>query len=96
MANKKAKKALKATASTHERVDQVDTEEELLFNWTNYKFILIGIAFMVLGFILMAGGHMPSKDVWDDSLIYSFRRTVLAPILILIGLGIEAYAIFKK
>jgi hypothetical protein len=28
--------------------------------------------------------------------VYSFRRITLAPIIILIGLGIEVYAIFKK
>jgi hypothetical protein len=39
---------------------------------------------------------MPSPDVWDDSIIYSFRRTVLAPIVIIIGLVVEIFAIFKK
>ncbi|MFK7931942.1 MAG: DUF3098 domain-containing protein [Saprospiraceae bacterium] len=29
-------------------------------------------------------------------MIYSFRRTVLAPFVILAGLVVEIYAIFKK
>jgi len=39
---------------------------------------------------------MPSPDVWEPQRIYSFRRTVLAPIFILAGLGTEIYAIFKR
>lgn len=41
-------------------------------------------------------GSMPSPDVWDESLIYSFRRITLAPIVILIGLFISGMAIFVK
>jgi hypothetical protein len=44
----------------------------------------------------MSGGAMPSPDVWDESIIYSPMRIVVAPILILIGLGVEVYAIFVK
>jgi len=69
--------------------------EALVFDKENYKWILIGLGFIVLGMALMSGGAMPSPDVWDDGLIYSFRRVTLAPIVILIGLGIEVYAIFK-
>jgi len=34
--------------------------------------------------------------VFDADSLYSFRRITLAPILILVGLGIEGYAIMKK
>jgi hypothetical protein len=44
----------------------------------------------------MSGGHMPSPDVWDESLIYSTRRTLLAPVLILAGLSLQIVAIFTK
>lgn len=69
--------------------------EPLIFGKDNYKWVLIGLGVIFLGFALMSGGSMPSPDVWDDSLIYSFRRITLAPIVIMIGLGIEVYAIFK-
>ena len=39
---------------------------------------------------------MPSPDVWDENLIYSPRRIILAPALILLGLIVEIIAIFKK
>ena len=69
--------------------------EEMMFNRDNYIFMLAGIGLILLGLALMSGGKMPSPDVWDESIIYSFRRTVLAPFVILAGLGLEVYAIFK-
>lgn len=71
-------------------------QEALLFGRQNYIFMGVGIALIFLGLLLMSGGHMPSDEVWDDDLIYSFRRTVLAPVVILAGLGVEIYAIFKR
>jgi Protein of unknown function (DUF3098) len=70
--------------------------DTLVFGRENYKWMLIGIAIMAVGFICMSGGAMPSPDVWDESIIYSPMRIVVAPILILIGLGVEVYAIFVK
>lgn len=69
---------------------------DLLFGKNNYKFILIGVGLIFLGMILMTGGHMPSPEVWDESLIYSPRRITLAPFLILVGLVINVYAVFVK
>lgn len=69
---------------------------DLLFGKKNYKFILIGIGLIFLGLALMAGGHMPSPDVWDETLIYSPMRITVAPILILTGLLVNVYAIFVK
>lgn len=68
---------------------------QMLFGRENYKWVFIGIGLILLGMILMMGGAMPSPDVWDDSLIYSHRRITLAPIVILAGLGLQVYAIFK-
>ncbi len=71
-------------------------ETEFLFDKSNYKWMLIGIAFILLGLILMAGGKSPDPHKFNYEEIYSFRRITLAPILILIGLGVEVYAIIKK
>ena len=70
--------------------------DTLVFGRENYKWMLIGIAVMAVGFVLMSGGKMPSPDVWDESIIYSPMRIAVAPIVILAGLVIEVYAIFKK
>ncbi|HNG07373.1 MAG TPA: DUF3098 domain-containing protein [Saprospiraceae bacterium] len=48
-----------------------------------------------IGMLLMTGGSMPNPDTWDPNIIYSARRTVLAPIFILGGLVLQIYAIFK-
>lgn len=69
---------------------------EFVFGKATAVWMGIGIALMLLGMALMAGGQMPSPDVWEPELIYSFRRITLAPIVILTGLGVITYAIFKK
>lgn len=67
-----------------------------LFHKQNYILILAGLGLILLGLLLMAGGHMPDNNTWDEGVIYSTRRTLLAPIVILAGIGVEIYAIFKK
>ena len=67
-------------------------EPEFIFHQKNYKYMLIGIAFIVLGFILMAGGGSDDPNVFNPE-IYNWRRIRLAPALILIGFAIEVYAI---
>ncbi|MEL7121918.1 MAG: DUF3098 domain-containing protein [Bacteroidota bacterium] len=70
--------------------------QEMVFNNQNFLYMGVGILLIIIGFVLMSGGQMPSPDVWDENIIYGFRRTVLAPIFILAGLVVEIYAIFKK
>lgn len=65
---------------------------EFIFHRKNYTFMFIGIAFIVLGFILMVGGGSDDPNVFNPE-IYSWRRIRLAPALILIGFAIEVYAI---
>ncbi|MBR9855066.1 MAG: DUF3098 domain-containing protein [Algicola sp.] len=66
--------------------------KEFVFQKKNYLFLFIGIAFIALGFILMSGGGSDHPEVFNPE-IYNFRRIRLAPTLILIGLGIQVYAI---
>ena len=68
---------------------------EFIFGKKNYKFMLIGIGFIVLGFILMSGGGSDDPNVFNPE-IYNWRRIRLAPALVLIGFGIEVYAILLK
>lgn len=69
---------------------------EMLYQKRHLQIILLGIVIMLLGYAAMSGGSMPDSNTWDDDLIYGFRRTVLAPVLILAGLGIQIYAVFKR
>jgi hypothetical protein len=68
------------------------SKQEFIFQKKNYTFMFIGLALIALGFILMSGGGSDDPNVFSDD-IYNFRRIRLAPTLILIGLGIEIYAI---
>ena len=72
-----------------------ENNSEFLFGKKNYTIMLIGIAFIALGFILMAGGGSDNPAIFNEE-IYNFRRIRLAPTLVLIGLGIEIYAILVK
>jgi hypothetical protein len=68
------------------------SKQEFIFQKKNYMFMFIGLAFIAIGFILMSGGGSDDPNVFNDD-IYNFRRIRLAPTLVLIGLGIEVYAI---
>jgi hypothetical protein len=67
-----------------------------LFGKENYRWMLIGLAAVLLGLLLMIGGKSIDPNVFDPSQVYSFRRITLAPILILAGLALEIVGIFKK
>ncbi|WP_179375270.1 DUF3098 domain-containing protein [Winogradskyella wichelsiae] len=69
-----------------------DSKSEFIFGKKNYKFLFIGLACIVIGFVLMSGGGSDDPNVFDES-IYSWRRIRLAPTLVLIGFGIQVYAI---
>lgn len=66
--------------------------QEFIFQKKNYLFMFVGLALISLGFILMSGGGSDDPNVFNPE-IYNFRRIRLAPTLVLIGLGIEVYAI---
>jgi hypothetical protein len=59
---------------------------KLIFEKSNYRWFIISIAVVILGFVLMAG----TTD------IYSNTKIVVAPIVVLTGFGIGFYAILKK
>lgn len=68
------------------------SKSEFIFGKKNYKWLFIGLAFIAIGFILMSGGGSDDPNVYDPS-IFSWRRIRLAPTLVLIGFGIQVYAI---
>ncbi len=90
------KKSTPAAASRARRSESTRSDEPLLYGRTHYYIMGAGILLIALGLILMSGGSMPDPEIWDESVIYSARRTILAPIVILAGLGLEIYAIFKR
>ena len=68
-----------------------------IFNKDNYKWMLIGLVVIAVGMFLLSGG-VSNKDpkVFDKDAVYSTTRITIAPLLILAGLVIEIFAIFRK
>ena len=53
-----------------------------------------GLLLMVLGYVLMTGGGSDDPQVFNEAM-FDFRRLVLAPVVILAGIGLEIFAIMK-
>jgi hypothetical protein len=68
---------------------------EFIFQRKNYIWMFAGIGCIALGYILMAGGGSDDPNVFSEE-IYSFRRIRVAPTLVLIGLGLQVYAILAN
>lgn len=72
-----------------------EQKPEFLFDRDNYKWLLIGIAVIAVGFILMSGGGSDDPKVFNDA-VFNFQRIRLAPTVVLIGFGITIYSILKN
>jgi len=65
------------------------------FGKINYILMLTGVGLIILGFILMTGGGSKDPNVFNEEM-FNFRRLTLAPILVLLGFGVEIVAIMKR
>ena len=73
----------------------MNKKNKLLFGKRNYRFMILGLFFIAIGFILMSGGGSDDPNIFNEE-IYSFRRIRLAPMLVVTGFIIEVYAILTK
>ena len=67
-------------------------EKEFLFGKRAYRIMGIGIALIVLGFVLMTGGGSDDPNVFNPGM-YSPLRIRLAPTLVLAGFAALVVAI---
>jgi hypothetical protein len=67
-----------------------------LFDKQNMWLMLLGVGVIAIGMLLMVGGRSKDPNTFNYDEVYSTLRVSVAPVLIIIGLGIEIYAIFKK
>ena len=72
-----------------------DEQNVMPFGKQNYIIVLIGIALLVLGFILMLGGGSNDPEKKKKKM-FDFRHITLSTILILAGFVVEIVAIFWK
>jgi hypothetical protein len=68
----------------------------LSFSAKNYKLLLIGLGINILGFLLMIGGATDDPAKFDASELFSKTRITIAPMLIVLGYIVIAFAIMKK
>jgi hypothetical protein len=73
-----------------------ETKSFPIFEKENYLWMLGGIVIMAIGLILMVGGKSSDPNQFHPEQVYSNTRITVAPILILAGLVIEIFAIFRK
>lgn len=69
--------------------------ERMPFTKKNYIMMLVGVAVIILGFVLMSGGGDHTATYFDGS-IFSHRRITLAPIVVILGFIVVGVAIMKR
>jgi hypothetical protein len=68
-----------------------------IFTKDNYIWMAVGAVVIAIGMFLLSGGRSSTDPtVFDAEAVYSPTRITVAPILILAGLVIEIFAIFRN
>ena len=67
-------------------------KKEFIFSKRNYRFLLLSLAVIALGFIIMVGGGSEDPNVFNPE-IFNFQRIRLAPTIVLMGFGLAIYSI---
>ena len=69
-------------------------KKNFAFDKTNFIVLAIGMASVVIGFLLMVGPN--STDTAFEPDIFSVRRTKVAPVICLFGFVSMIYAVVRK
>ncbi|MDR2085122.1 MAG: DUF3098 domain-containing protein [Bacteroidales bacterium] len=85
---------MKKPKETKKEITQ-EPEKKVIFQKMNYILFFVGLAVIILGFLLMIGGGSDNPDVFNEKM-FGFQRLTLAPILLILGFAIEFFAIFYK
>jgi hypothetical protein len=70
-------------------------EKDFAISKENYKFLIIGFAIIVVGFLLMIGGSSKDPNVFNDEM-FSAQRIIIAPVVVIFGFAFEIWAIMRK
>jgi hypothetical protein len=73
-----------------------ETRSFPIFEKENYLWMLGGIVIMAIGLLLMVGGKSDDPNQFHPDQVYSTTRITVAPILIIAGLVVECFALFRK
>ncbi len=69
-------------------------KRDLAFDKVNYILLAIGMAIVIIGFLLMSGSG--SSETAYDPDIFSARRIKVAPVVCLIGFVSMIYAVVRR
>ena len=70
------------------------SKEKFAFDKTNFILLAVGMAAVVVGFLLMTGPVSTEAGFEPD--IFSVRRIKVAPVVCLLGFVFMIYAVLKK
>ena len=70
-------------------------EKDYLFNKRRYRFLILSILIICIGFVLMSGGESTDPDIFNNE-IYNFRRIRLAPLMVVLGFILCIFSILYK
>ncbi len=73
-----------------------ENQERFAIPFRNLIYIVAGLVLMIIGYICMSGGGAKDPNIFPKEEMFSFGRTVLAPVLILLGFAVEIFAIMYK
>jgi len=74
--------------------NSVEDKRRFAFDKTNYIMLAIGVAVVIIGFLLMVGPNSSETHYEPD--IFSFRRIKVAPVVCLLGYLSIIFAILRK
>ncbi|MEA5005541.1 MAG: DUF3098 domain-containing protein [Rikenellaceae bacterium] len=76
-----------------EKMTKEEEQGKFAIPYKNIIFVVAGVVLMLLGYALMTGGGTTDPSVFTGEKMFSFRRIVLSPLIILVGVVVEIYAI---
>ena len=68
---------------------------DFAFGKQNYILMASGTGLCILGYFIMSGGGSDDPAVFSEEL-FNTQRMYIAPLMILIGLGVVGWGILKK
>jgi hypothetical protein len=74
--------------------NNLEDKKRFAFDKTNYIILAVGVAVVIIGFLLMSGPSSSETHYEPD--IFSFRRIKVAPVFCLLGYLSIIYAILRK
>lgn len=69
-------------------------KKKFAFDKTNFILLAVGMAVVIIGFLLMTGPSSSSANFEAD--IFSVRRVKVAPVVCLLGFVFMIYAVLRK